>query len=350
MNSPFEGYPARILITRLRFIGDVVLTLPLIEALKNKYPDAELYYLTEKSVGEILIGHPDLEEVIMLDRDAIENLPWRKKSIEHLGFINKLRNYKFDMVIDLFCNPRSALLTLATGAKIRVGFDVRLRGIVYNHKIRRGASIRVVDAYLDCLRTLGIDVDREVPHLPLLKDERRWATDWLRENSLSQNLPLIGFNPGASWPAKMWQPEQFAGLGDNVIDMLNGQVLITQGPGQRELVRQVSDLMKHPPVIADLLPIRRLSALIEQCDAYVSNDSGPMHIAAAVGTRTIGIFGPSDPAIWFPYSESSGHLSVKPDVAFCCGKNFCAEPRSCISTISVDQVYRLVRQALEASP
>jgi len=350
MNSPIEGNPSKILITRLRFIGDVVLTLPVIEALKNQYPDAELYYLAEKSVGEILVGHPDLEEVILLDRAAIENIPWYKKSLEHLRFINRLRNYRFDMVIDLFCNPRSALLTMATGAMIRVGFDVRLRGIAYNYKIRRGASIRVVDAYLDSLRTLGITIDKEVPRLPLLKDERRWAAEWVRENALSQNAPLIGFNPGASWPAKMWQPDQFAGLADNVIEMLNGQVLLTQGPGQGDLVRRISGLMKHRPVIASLLPIRRLSALIEQCDAYVSNDSGPMHIAAAVGTRTIGVFGPSDPSIWFPYSESKGHFSVKPDVAFCCGKDFCAEARPCISTICADQVFRLVRQALEVSP
>ena len=350
MTSLLSSSPKRILITRLRFIGDVVLTLPVIQALRTQFPDAEIYYLAEQPMGEVLLGHPDLTGVILFDRDSIDAQAWYKRPIDHLRFILNLRKHQFDLVIDLFCNPRSALLTLLTGAGIRVGYDVRGRGVVYNIKIHRSSSPRVVDAYLDAVRTLGIDVIADRPRLILSADEKEWADTWLGEKAVTHGKKIIGLNPGASWPAKMWSWEKYAALADRIIDDHNADILVIQGPGQGTLAQQVADTMKHSPIIVDYLPIRQVTALINRCAVFVSNDSGPMHIAAAVETPTVGIFGPSDAEIWFPYSESNDCYSIKPDVPFCCGKDFCTEPVSCITTIGVDEVIHLVRKAMDGSP
>ena len=127
--------PRRILITRLRFIGDVVLTTPVIRALRKRYPASEIFYLAEHGPVDILDGHPDLNGLIRLDRARIDGLPSVARFMAHIRFLAELRARGFDLVIDLFGNPRSALLTLATGARIRVGWDVRVRAAVYNVKI-----------------------------------------------------------------------------------------------------------------------------------------------------------------------------------------------------------------------
>lgn len=341
-----RGTPRRILVTRLRFIGDVVLTTPVVRALRAQYPEAEIVYLAERGPAEALDGHPDVDEVIPFDRESLSRLPLGRRLREHGRFLAGLRTRRFDVVIDLFSNPRSALLTLATGAPLRVGYDVRGRGIVYNVKIRRSSSLSVVDAYLDAVRTLGLPVMDSQPRLALTEEDVQWADEWLNERGIGHEGAVIGLNPGASWPAKMWGTERFAELGDRLVERHQAVVILVHGPGQRSLVEAVEAGMRHRPVIAGLMPLKRLAALIHRFDVFVTNDCGPMHIAAAVGTPTVGLFGPSRPDIWFPYAEVDGHTALTPRVPSCCGRDVCTAPTPCIATIPVDDVCAAVERAL----
>ena len=330
--------PHRILITRLRFIGDVVLTTPVIRALRRAYPNADIMYLAEDIPASILKNEPDLSEVISLNRTHISTLPLLRQWYEYYFFFKKIRRYRFDLVVDLFSNPRSALLTILSGARYRLGYDVRGRGLAYNIKIKRGLSNRVIDAYLDSARTLELPVQSETTKITIPPDDRAWASTRLSACSDLDNRPIIGINPGASWPAKIWDTEKCGELVNRMVSELGAHVLIIQGPDQEEIVESVKKYLTSEVEIVAEISLTQLAALIQKCRLYISNDCGPMHIAVAVGTYTIGLFGPSDPDIWFPYSKAQG-VALKPEVPECCGQDICAEPIPCINKISVDEVF-----------
>ena len=332
--------PKRILITRLRFIGDVVLTTPVIRAIRRAYPQAEIIYLAEAEPASILEHDPDLNGIIVLDRDHISTLPMGQQWREFFHLFRRIRAYRFDLVIDLFCNPRSALLTLLSGARYRLGYDVRGRGWVYNLKIKRLASIRVLDAYLDAVRTLGISGEDDRTNISISCAEATWASTYLADCFGSDDKPVIGINPGASWPAKMWGSDQFGNLINRLVSGYGAHILIIQGPGQEKIIEAVRGEIRHRHEIVKTTSLMRLAALMHQCALFISNDCGPMHMAVAVGTPTIGLFGPSRSDIWFPYRQEEGHLPLRPDIKDCCGKDVCIQSSPCIRQIPVDDVFK----------
>ena len=337
----------RILLIRLRFIGDVVLTTPLIRAIRNQFPKAELVYLAEDGPAAILQDQPELDAVIPFERERLGKTPVITRLMEHARFFRMLRRKQFDLVIDLFGNPRSALLTAVTGARYRVGFDVRGRGMAYNVKIRRTGSIRVTDAYLDAWRTLGFPVVDDRTSLVIGESSRNWAMNWMETQDLAGHWPLVGLNPGASWPAKRWRPERFAALADALITRTGAKIVLIQGPNQETFVEATRSAMTGRATVAPLTSLPHLAALIQNCAVFVSNDSGPMHIAAAVGTPTIGLFGPSKPEIWFPYLPEQGHAGLRPEVPDCCGRDVCLRATPCMDELSVSRVCEAVERALQ---
>ena len=346
MNSIDPFVPRKILVTRLRYIGDVILTVPVVRALRKRYPDARIFYLAERGMGEVLQDDSDVELVILLDRFPMEGESRFSHFVRTLRFLAEIRSHGFDLVIDLFCNPRSALITFLSGARYRVGFDVRFRGVVYNIKIARVSSKRVTDAYLDGVRTIGIEPVALTPDLQLSVAEIDWANGWAERRLEGGDGPIVCLNPGASWPAKTWPGENFAVLADRLMRDQNARIVFIQGPDNGSSVRSIASTMENEAIVADLMPIRQVGALISVCDVVVSNDSGLMHLAPAVGTPSIGIFGPSDSSVWFPYSPSMGHTPMNPAVDRCCGKDFCTEPVPCITTVQVDDVYDATTRAL----
>ncbi len=344
MNSPALN---RILISRLRFIGDVVLTTPVIKALKQQYPEAGLYYLAEARPASVLAHNPHLEEVIVLPEELLPGKAVLTRCIEQVRFLRSLRKREFDLAIDLFGNPRSALLTLATGARYRVGYDVRGRGRAYNVKIRRSASPRVLDAYLDAVRTIGVTAGDDRTEIHYSAEEAKWADNWLDERGIRTTRPMVALNPGASWPAKTWSAERYAELAKGLIERLNATVLLVTVPGQREAIAGLRELAGHSCPVVETDSLTRLAALIDRCDLYISNDCGPMHIAVAVGTPTIGLFGPSRPEIWFPYSKEEGHVALRAETDTCCGRDFCIRPTPCIESIPPRKVLDTAESLLE---
>lgn len=348
--NPMEA-PAveRVLISRLRFIGDVVLTTPVIRALKHRYPEAALYYLAESGPAAVLARNPHLEEVIVLPDELLPGRAVLTRCAAQVRFLRALRDRRFDLAIDLFGNPRSALLTLATGARYRVGYDVRGRGRAYNVKIRRSGSLRVLDAYLDAVRTLGIPAGDDRTEMHFSAEDGEWAGSWLAARGIDGARPVVALNPGASWPAKTWSAGRFAELAAGLIGELDASVVLVAEPGRREAMDELNALSGHGCPVFDTGSLTRLAALIHCCRLYVSNDCGPMHMAVAVGTPTIGLFGPSRPEIWFPYPEADGHVALRAETDTCCGLDHCIRPTPCIESISPRKVLETARSILGRS-
>jgi lipopolysaccharide heptosyltransferase II len=341
----------RILLTRMKFIGDVVLTTPLIRSVRTAFPDAYIAYMGEKNAVSLLEQNPHLNEIIPFDFS-------RPTLLEQPAVAWKLRRRQFDLAIDLFNNPRSALLTYLTGASVRVGAERRGRGSLYTIQVRDdGKPKSAVAFHNQFIAAAGIQPTATRTEVFLTDDERREARiylQWLdQENGpLDLNKPLVGIHPGATWPAKKWLPERFGELADLITAKTGAQVIVFSGPQDAEalgvmLARSVSNVKVIKP-----LPLRQLAALLAQCSAFVCNDAGPMHIAAAVGTSTIGLFGPGEENIWFPYPDSAGHRALRKDVpCHPCHLDFCnregAEFMECMRLLQVQEVFDAVEKALK---
>jgi len=187
-------------------------------------------------------------------------------------------------------------------------------------------------------------------------EERRDAEALLRQCAGGEpRRPLIGLHPGATWPAKRWGAGQFGALASEMIRTLGADVIVTRGPRDAEDVRQSYAAFPRPPVVLPVVSLRMLAAIISVCDAYVSNDAGPMHIGPAVGTPTIGLFGPGEEQIWFPYDAARGHRALRKDVpCHPCHLDFCNRSgegfMECMKLLSVSDVFEVVKTVLRTHP
>jgi predicted lipopolysaccharide heptosyltransferase III len=332
----------------LRFIGDVVLTTPVIRAVRSAYPEAHIVYLAETEAASLLENNPHLDEIIAYNI--------KKNIFSQLLFFKRLRAQKYDLAVDFFGNPRTALLTCATGASVRIGIDGRTRSGLYTHRIKDDPRPKTaIQFYFQFLQALGVEPISTKTEIFLTEDERREARIYLQWHGVDIEHSTVALHPGASWPAKVWPSDRFAQLADYLIAKLGAQVILTQGPKDRETVAEVSRRCVGNIKILEVLPLRQLAAVLSHMNVVVANDSGPMHIAVAVGTKTIGIFGPGEENIWFPYDTSEAHLSLRKDV-WChpCHLDFCDkqgdEHMKCMKLLEVEEVLEAVRSRLQSGP
>lgn len=338
----------KILISRLRFMGDIILTTPLIQALAQAYPQTHLAYLAETPYISLLENHPDLREIIPFDFKGISNLGYWQQLKKQIQFLNQLRAAKFDLAIDLFGNPRSALQCWLSGAPYRIGGDFKGRGKLYNIRIdNRGKKLNAIQFHLQSLRPLGIPIpEKPVTAIYTTPSEDHWAEAYLSSLQLDLNQPIIGIHPGASWPAKMWLLERFVALIRQINTRLNFPVLLTHGPGEEIRLQQIRNQLNSEVFVTKRLTLRQLAAVLKKLTLYVSNDCGPLHLAVAVGTKTLGIFGSGEPEIWFPYPRESGHRYIhKPPVCWPCHRDFC-DTLECMSAITVDEIFYIIEEML----
>ncbi len=315
---------SRILISRLRFMGDVILTTPLLRQLRARYPEAKITYLTEDRFVPLLHNNPHIDEVMGIKLQRAYGESRRRMALEQAKFLYNLRRKKFDLAIDLFGNPRTALLSLLSGAGVRIGGDFRGRGLLYNLRVPLpDQRFDAITFHQRSLEQLGITPADKKTELFLLPVERDLARTYLQRKGLDPDAPIIGLHPGATWPNKRWPAENFSRLASELVDR-GVQVYVTCGPGEQDIATTVAGGRIGPVVSGDVLPLRTLAAVISHFKAMVSNDCGVLHMSVAVETPTAGIFGPGEPDIWFPYSEAEGHKAFFADID-CrpCHKDFC---------------------------
>jgi len=341
---------SKILVTRLRFIGDVVLTTPFIRAARENFPHSYIAYLADKNAITLLENNPYLDELIPFDFN------WGL--FEQAKFILNLRAKKFDLVIDLFGNPRSAILSFLSGAETRIGGAFNWRKFLYTHPIpRTNERKNAIRFHLDYLKPLGIEINDSIENLKteifLTQNEKGWALNYLKSKGIDVSKKIVGIHPGATWPAKMWLKENFAKLADEITSKTDASVVITHSEKETNLATEVYNLtLKKRIYLLDTLTLRELASVLSVLDLYISNDCAPMHIAVAVGTKTIGIFGPGEEDIWFPYPESLGHKALRIDVeCHPCHLDFCnregEEYMKCMKLLTVDIVLNEVLKIIK---
>ncbi len=317
-----------ILIIKPRAIGDVLLSTIVTPNLRAAFPNARIDFLTESPAADIISDNPHITDAII----------FHPKKDSFFTLLRRLHRQKYDLVFDLFCNPRTAQMTAATGAKFRVGYPFRGRAWAYNvHVPTRADRVHNTQFNLDALRHLSIPITSEEVVFPVPEAVRARMRS-LSERYRDREGPLIALNPSGTWQTKRWPLSHFAALGDRLARERGANILLLWGPGEKPDVEHIASLMAHPPHIAPPTTIRELGALLASCDYMISNDSGPMHIAAAVDIPTLGIFGPTNPELQGPWNPHSSWVRL--DGLDCLGCNLtrCEIGNICMRDLPVTTV------------
>lgn len=318
-----------ILIIKPRAIGDVLLSTIVTPNLRAAFPNARISFLTEAPSADVIRGNPHLDETIVFS----------PKHDSYLKLLLQLRKQRHDLVFDLFCNPRSAQMTFASGAPIRVGYPFRGRAWAYNVRVKtRAHRVHNTQFNLDALRALDIPTPHDTVVFPL-RDEHRIAMRQYVTSMKTGNAPVIALNPSGTWETKRWGLEHFAELGDLLSERLAARIILLWGPGEKTDAERIAEAMRHEAVIPPETSISELGALLAACDAVISNDAGPMHIAAAVGTPTLGIFGPTRPELQGPWNADSAWIRNESVDCLGCNLTRCDIDNICMRDLSPEVVF-----------
>ncbi|MEK6646472.1 MAG: glycosyltransferase family 9 protein [Candidatus Firestonebacteria bacterium] len=329
----------KILIIKLRGIGDVLLSTPAIKSVKNKYPDSFISVLTEKPGTEVLKENPYIDEIITLDKNL--NL------YEKIKFLKSIKDKKFDIAIDLFGNPRSAILTLISGAKKRIGHNIRVRRFCYNIKVKGSEKIEyAVCPNIDIIKTLGIDTVNIDLVLKLNQYEKDFASKFFSQYTNEKKDLFIGVNPASSWATKVWKKENYISLIQSIVQKYNAKIFILWGPGEEKLAKDILNSTKGISIIIPPTNIRQLMGIIQKLDLLITNDSSPKHIAVALDVPTVTIYGATDPKAWNPPDDSRHHIVWKGLSCQPCNKVKC-NTLECLEEITVTDVLEAVDKAFK---
>lgn len=304
----FEGVK-KILVLKLRLIGDVLLTVPVIKALKGSFPQAAVSVLVNSGTEDMLTGNPLIDEIIVFDR-ALKKGAVIGRVRGELKLARDLRARAFDMTVDLTSGDRPALLSFMTGARYRLGFDPEGKGFagkkhLYTHLAKRPALKHVVLRDLTLLEAFGIGRNGLSVEIYTSPAEEAFVEKLLKDAGCSKT-PFVHVHPTASEFYKCWTDEGMARVMDS-IQRAGFRIVVTSGPAQKELdkVASIISRMKTRPVdLSGRLGLKHLCALSKRARLFFGVDTAPMHIAAAVGTPVVALFGPSGAFDWGPWDNA----------------------------------------------
>lgn len=333
-----------ILIIKPSSLGDIVHSLPVLKDLRSGFPRAHIAWLIKSQYAGILEGNPYLNEIIPWDWNSsnwFTGLP---------GLIKKLKNSYFDLVIDLQGLFRSGLVSFLSGAPERLGFKNarELSPIFYTKRVSVPTKeIHAVDRYRLITDYLGIKQGDPDFTIAIDEQEKECVERLLFESGVKSEDVLVIVNPSSRWQSKRWHPEGFAKICDILSDEYGVKVVFIGGQEDINIAYKVREMMKTAPVIlTDRTTIKGLVALLSKANLLITNDSGPMHIAAALNVPVVAIFGPTDPARTGPYS--GGHIVVRKEMDCSpCFKRHCRD-LACLEELSVEEVKDALRKVYGA--
>jgi heptosyltransferase-3 len=313
----FKGV-RKILVIKLRHIGDVLLTVPVFRALREHFGDARISALVNSGTQDVLEGNPLIDEILLFER-AIKGLSPAKRSQLEIAFLKGLREKRFDMTVDLTGGDRPAILSFASGARYRLGWRPKKgffgKRLLYTHLSDPEGkahmvlqNLHVVSRFGICTNDLSVDF-----HIP--DTDRDQVKRILTENKVTNHTTVAHIHPTSRWLFKCWNDEFMAGIITWLLDR-NITVVVTSSTETREMkkAKKILSLAGESPGLIDLCgktTIKQLGAVSEAADLFFGVDSAPMHIAAAVGTPVVALFGPSGAFNWGPWDNKSSGSDIQ---------------------------------------
>ncbi len=343
-----QPVPENILVVKLSAIGDVIHTMPALNAIKRHYPKARITWLVEEAAADLVEGHPALDRVLISRRKhwlAGLSGPSRYRQVKAaVVFIKALRDTRYDLVLDFQASLKGGVLIGLTRGTRKVGFGKGLDHQEYsylflNEKIPAvDMEIHALTRGLSMLGSIDIPTGEPIEYrLPVSQKDRQVVAKLLKNESGDNQRKIIAINPVAQWETKLWENAKFAELADYLVDRYAVTVVFTGGPADRSIVEDIRSLVKARSLnLAGQTTLKELAALYEQATCLVSTDTGPMHLGAAVGIPVVALFGPTAPWRTGPFGD--GHRVIRAAVECApCFKRKC-DTLQCMRKITVDQV------------
>lgn len=328
-----------ILIVKLSAIGDCLHALPVAHALKTANPDCRITWIVEKAAYGLLENNTYIDEVILFDKKEFKSAAGLLK---HLPALSKqLKERHFDLAIDLQGLFKSAAISYISGAKQRLVYCNAREGSQLIGKRICGTHFNghVVERYLDVARYLGCQINTPVFPINFTETEIAKVEAIVKHSGLNMQHSYVVLAPGANWPNKRWTMQKFSVLADQLYDKNLIPVLIGAASDET-LGEEIVSKVKIPPVnLIGRTTLKQLAYVIRSAAAFVGGDTGPMHLAAAVGTPVVALFGPTDPMRNGPYSSRSTVIRAGHDCDGC-WKRTCPLAIECLDAITTEQVWK----------
>ncbi len=281
----------RILVIKPRAIGDVLLATAVLPDLRREFPHARIDFLVERFAATVLNGNPVVDNVLSYDVGAQSSL----------SIIRMVRRNRYDLVIDLFANPRTAVVTALSGARYKVGYPFKWRRFAYNILVSpRSGEVHNVEFNLDALRRIGVPVGSNGPQFYLDNEAHNFAAGFLTKHSLKAK-EFVTINIGGGWQIKRWGGDKFSLLSRTITSRLGLPVVVLYGRSEKKGAVTIAESSNS--ILAPETSLHEMGAIMKESLLLVTNDSGPMHIAAALDVPTLAIFGPTSPRLQGPYGN-----------------------------------------------
>lgn len=333
----------RILIFNVNWLGDVLFSTAVIRNIKRNFPDSYIACIIPTRCEPVLEGNPHLDEVIIFDEKSIH-----KNALEKLKFVKLLKTKKFDMVFLLHRSFSRALICRLACIPQRIGYYTKKRAFLLTKSIMPPDrdSMHRIDYYLHIIENFGLKIKDKHTEFFISQQDKESVDNFLNAYAVAKNDFLIGINPGGNWLAKRWPKEYWAELADKLISEFGFKVIITGSSSDIALTKSIHKLMKEKAIAAAaLLNIKQLGALCERLDLFITADTGPLHIANAVGAKKIiALFGPTHPDITGPVPKTAVSI-LRKDVncPIPCYIASCPDNR-CMKAIKPDDVLSEVKK------
>jgi heptosyltransferase-3 len=343
----------KILIIKLRYIGDTVMLLPFIKNLKLQIPQAHLSVMVNKGTEEIIRYSEDIDELICYDRQTLKyGGSVYKKICDNIHFIRAVRNKKYDAVIDFTGSDRSEIITLLSGARIRMG---NLHGnvwkrIYFNHLIDADIdSMHIVAYEMKALEQLGFKTLTDEYSINIPPDVQTEMDQFFFPQGIDRNIISVVIHPGARRELRRWPAERFAEIALKLKEHYNAKIFLVGGPGEEEVIASVAKSMGNGVAFQGTgLSLIQLAALLKRCDLYLGNDTGSSHVAAGTGVKMITLFGPQYPHRWAPYTKKGMVVFKNVDCIGCNHIDCTQKENVCMTSITTDEVWDKVQRQINS--
>lgn len=330
---PENGEIKKILIIRNDRHGDVVLSTPFMQEVRDQFKNAHIAVLLQKQTAGLLQEADFIDEIIEYTDDII------------------LQYQNFDCVFDLISDHtlKTAILTYKTKAKYRIGFDIAGRGVFFNIKVKTNSEDEhFVDQTFSLLKAMGIEVGQRRPMLPISKRAKEFIHDFFITHDISTSDLFICIHPGAYFKSQRWKPDRFSQLADHLIEEYKAKVVLIGTSNEADLINTIHQKMNNGRDVILFLghPIEYVTALLKGARLLVCNNSGPLHMATAVNTPTVSTMGPTLKDRWWPRGDK--HIVIRKEIeCIGCNKGYCpTKTHNCMEQITVDDMVKAVKMQM----
>ncbi len=347
-----DGSP-RILVLKLRYLGDVLLTTPVFDALRKHFPDAFLAAAVNKGTEDMVTDNPAINKIFTVERDSNFLADLQKQ----LRLIREIRHYKFDIILELTNNQRGAVLAYTSGAKRRLGYKKKKQNflrqsILFTDLIEVENNLHIAQKNLEMTKALDCSLPNVKPVLFWSPQDHKACEQILKSNDISEDVPCVVLHPSSNARHKIWTVEGYAALCNYLRDKWAIRTILICGkdPEELRLNQAICSLAgSHPLNLGGQLSLKQTAVLLSKAALFIGIDSGPMHMATAVNTPVAAIFGPSRAWRWGPLGD--GHVIIQKDWPCApCGKKGCegSGKSKCLDELSLEDVTAVLEPKLKS--